>query len=112
MTSMPRSARRQASVPVPLRAWFELTDVGLPLVSLRATFVFEADGAVMVSDSMLRFPERDEVTQSLRGGGFVVEDVRDAADRPGLELVFIARRPDDYHHGGPRTGLRPARLDP
>ena len=25
--------------------------------------------------------------------GFVVDDVRDASDRPGRELVFVARRP-------------------
>ena len=30
----------------------------------------------------------------LAGAGFLVDDVREAPDRPGKELVFIARRND------------------
>lgn len=59
-------------------------------VSFRWTFVFVSDGAVLTSDSTLRFRERDEVTRSLTDAGFVVDEVRDAPDRPGRELVFIA----------------------
>ncbi len=75
-----------------IATWVDLTSVDLPLVSFRQTFVFEADGSVLISESTLRFRSHDEIVRSLRGAGLVVEDVRDAPDRPGLELVFIARR--------------------
>jgi hypothetical protein len=48
---------------------------------------------VLTSDSTLRFRSRAEVEASLRAAGFAVAEVRDAPDRPGLALVFIARRP-------------------
>jgi SAM-dependent methyltransferase len=76
-----------------VESWYELTDVSLPLVSFRATVVFP-DGEVLTSDSTLRFRERDEVLASLTASGFAVDDIRDAPDRPGRELVFFARRPD------------------
>lgn len=68
--------------------------MSLPLVSFRWTFVFAADGAVLTSDTTLRFRSQDEVTQSLDAAGLVVREVRDAPDRPGRELVFIAERGD------------------
>ena len=71
--------------------WGELTDVSLPLVTFRWTFVFP-DGEVLASDSTLRFRERDEVESALVEHGYAVEDVRDAPDRPGREFVFVARR--------------------
>lgn len=77
----------------PVRSWVELVDVTGPLVSFRWTYTFAADGAVLTSDSTLRFRERDEVERDLAVAGFVVEDVRAAPDRPGRELVFLARRP-------------------
>jgi hypothetical protein len=55
--------------------------------------VFEADGAVLTSDSTLRFRSRDEVLDSLASTDFVVQDVRGAPDRPGREFVFVAQRP-------------------
>jgi hypothetical protein len=61
-----------------------------PLVSLRTSFVFHADGAVLTSDSTLRFRDRKEVAASLTDVGFVIDDVRDAPDRPGREMVFVA----------------------
>lgn len=73
-------------------SWVELTDVSLPLVSFRWTWVF-GDGDVLTSDSTLRFRERDEVERDLLDAGFVLEDVQDAPDRPGQELLFLARRP-------------------
>jgi SAM-dependent methyltransferase len=73
--------------------WTELTDVALPLVSFRATFVFRATGDVLTSDSTLRFRERAEVEAQLRAVGYLVDDVRDAPDRPRREFVFFARRP-------------------
>ena len=72
--------------------WGELTDVSLPLVTFRWTIAFP-DGEVLTSDSTLRFREREEVESALVEHGFVVDDVRDAPDRPGREFVFLARRP-------------------
>lgn len=74
-----------------VESWFDLLDISPPLVSFRGTFVFASDGAVLTSDSTLRFRDRDEVEGSLAATGYVVEDVRDAPDRPGRELVFVAR---------------------
>jgi SAM-dependent methyltransferase len=77
-----------------VETWVELTDVSLPLVSFRWTYVFESDGAVLTSDSTLRFRGRPELDASLRAADFEVAEVRDAPDRPGRELVFLARRPE------------------
>lgn len=76
----------------PVETWFVLTDVDPPFISFRATYVFEADGTTLTSDSTLRFRSRREIERSLRRAGFTVEEVRDAPDRPGLEMVFIAAR--------------------
>lgn len=76
----------------PVESWVDLTEVCLPLVSFRWTYVFAADGQVLTSDSTLRFRERGEVERDLLAHGFVVEEVRDAPDRPGREFVFLARR--------------------
>jgi 2-polyprenyl-3-methyl-5-hydroxy-6-metoxy-1,4-benzoquinol methylase len=76
-----------------VESWNEVTDVALPLVSFRATYVFRASGETMVSDSTLRFRQRAEVEAQLTAAGFVLDEVRDAPDRPGRELVFLARRP-------------------
>ncbi|MFK4041412.1 class I SAM-dependent methyltransferase [Nonomuraea wenchangensis] len=70
--------------------WFDLLDVSGPLVTFRGTWVFAADGAVLTSQSTLRFREREEVEQDLDAHGYVVEEVRDAPDRPGREYVFLA----------------------
>ena len=77
-----------------VESWAEVTDIRGDLVSFRSIFVFEADGAVLTSESTLRFRRRDEVADSLMAAGFTVDDLRDAPDRPGRELVFVARRPD------------------
>ena len=66
--------------------------VNLPLVSFRYTYTFLADGAVITSDSTLRFRGRDELESSLVAQGYRVLDVRDAPDRPGREFVFITER--------------------
>jgi len=92
----PRDVLRRRQIPGVgiVEHWVELTDVTLPLVSFRGTYVFAADGCTLTSDSTLRFRELDEVEASLVDHGYVVTDVRDAPDRPGRELVFLARRPD------------------
>ncbi|MGA5360415.1 class I SAM-dependent methyltransferase [Streptomyces purpurascens] len=77
--------------------WVELLDVSGPLVTFRQVYRFAADGQVLTSESTLRFRERREVETELAARGFVVEDVRDAPDRPGKEFVFVARRPETSH---------------
>jgi SAM-dependent methyltransferase len=74
-----------------VESWIELTDVTPPLISFRWTFIFERDGAILVSDSTLRFRDKAEVADTLEAAGFVVQALRDAPDRPGREFVFIAQ---------------------
>ncbi|WBB62653.1 class I SAM-dependent methyltransferase [Streptomyces sp. WMMC500] len=76
-----------------VESWVELTEVDLPLVTFRWTYVFAADGQVLTSDSTLRFRGREEVEQDLVAHGYAVDEVRDAPNRPGREFVFLARRP-------------------
>jgi SAM-dependent methyltransferase len=85
---------RRALIPGvgPVQAWEDVTKVEGNLVSFQTTFVFDGDGAVLTSDSLLRFRGRGELADSLTAAGLVVDEVRDAPDRPGLELVFIARK--------------------
>jgi SAM-dependent methyltransferase len=80
----------------------EVTGVSGQLVSFRSVFTFETDGAMLTSESTLRFRARDEVARSLTAAGYRLDEVRDAPDRPGLEFVFIARRPGTA--GEPRSG--------
>jgi SAM-dependent methyltransferase len=72
--------------------WTQVTDAVPPLVRFRSTWRFAADGAVLTSTSTLRFRTRSEVESDLQAAGFVVADVLDAPDRPGREMVFVARR--------------------
>ncbi|MGI8826419.1 MAG: class I SAM-dependent DNA methyltransferase [Chloroflexota bacterium] len=90
----PEQSYRRLTIPGvgAVETWVELTNVSSPFVSFRITFVFKTDGAVMTSYSTLRFRSRAEISDSLQAAGFVVEDVREAPDRPGREFVFIARR--------------------
>jgi SAM-dependent methyltransferase len=90
-----------------VESWCALTEVRWPLVSFRWTYVFASDGAVLTSDSTLRFRERHEVEADLDAQGFVLEEVRDAPDRPDREFVFVARRP-----GTGRDTGHPARVGP
>jgi SAM-dependent methyltransferase len=76
----------------PVRSWGDVTEVAGPLVSFRSTYVFASDGAVLTSDSTLRFRSRLEVETTLHDAGLAVDDVREAPDRPGRELVFVASR--------------------
>ena len=78
----------------PVTEWVQVTDVvdDGRFVTFESPNVFEADGTVITSRSTLRFRTRGEVEDSLRATGFAVDEVRDAPDRPGRELVFVARR--------------------
>jgi SAM-dependent methyltransferase len=93
-----------------VQAWEDVLDVSGDLVSFRSTVVFESDGAELTSESTLRFRHRDEVTASLVAAGYVVDEVRQAPDRPGRELVFIARRtaapPAPERRAAGRSGCR------
>ena len=75
-----------------VESWVELTEVSLPLVSFRGTYIF-ADGQVLTSDSTLRFREREEVEAGLVANGYLVDEVREAPDRTSREFVFFAHRP-------------------
>jgi len=77
-----------------VETWLELVDVAPPYVTFRHEFVFRADGTRATSQSTLRFRDRSEILASLSGAGLALESVRDAPDRPGLEFVFVARRPE------------------
>jgi SAM-dependent methyltransferase len=77
-----------------VESWNETTDVDGELVTFRSTLVFE--DATLTSQSTLRFRERTAVARDLAAAGFVVLDVRDAPDRPGRELVFVAQRQRDH----------------
>jgi hypothetical protein len=68
--------------------------VRFPFVSVRGTYAFGADGAVIVSDSTLRFRSRDELESSLVSQGYRVLDVRQAPDRPGPRIRVHCRAHD------------------
>ncbi|MGW5640269.1 class I SAM-dependent methyltransferase [Streptomyces sp. NPDC003832] len=76
-----------------VETWVQLVEVSGPVVTFRWTYRFAADGQVLTSDSTLRFRQRDEVEGDLDAHGYVIDDIRDAPDRPGKEFVFLARRP-------------------
>jgi len=77
-----------------VESWVDVVEVIGPLVRIRWTWVFTSDREVLTSDSTLRFRARDEVEAALVATGFDVDTVRGAPDRPGRELVFLARRPE------------------
>ena len=70
--------------------WNELIDVTDQLVSFCWTYVFESDGAIIKSDSVLRFRKKISIEQSLTECGYEVKEIREAPDRPNKEIVFIA----------------------
>jgi SAM-dependent methyltransferase len=83
--------RKQSYVVVAgMESWEEVTKVEWPVVTFDSTTVL-TDGSRLVTRSTLRFREQTEVEAGLLAAGFVVDDVRDALDRPGRELVFVAR---------------------
>ncbi len=70
--------------------WIDVTAVAPPLVTFRSSYHFD-DDELLVSDSTLRFRGEAEIRADLAAAGFEVDDVRDAPDRPGREMVFVAR---------------------
>jgi ubiquinone/menaquinone biosynthesis C-methylase UbiE len=73
-----------------LTTWVELMSVDLPLVSFRQVFSFDDRGETLVSESTLRFRSLDEIADTLTAAAFDLQEVRDARDRPGRELVILA----------------------
>jgi SAM-dependent methyltransferase len=78
----------------PVTDWVQVVDVvgDGELVTFESPNIFEADGTVITVRSTLRFRSREAIEESLVASGFVLDEVRDAPDRPGLEFVFIASR--------------------
>ena len=74
-----------------VQTWVDVTEAVGDTVTFRASYVFASDGAVLTSDSTLRFRDRATIERTLVAAGFDVVDVREAPDRPGRELVFLAR---------------------
>lgn len=73
-----------------IRHWVQLTEVDLPLVRFEAVRVF--GDQTLTSTSTLRFRTEEEIAASLTACGYEVREVREAPDRPGRELVFLAVR--------------------
>lgn len=75
-----------------VESFHTVTEVAGELVSFRTTVTLADQDETLTSESTLRFRGREQIEESLRTAGFTVDDVRDAPDRPGRELVFVARR--------------------
>jgi SAM-dependent methyltransferase len=84
--------RRESAHAGVFESWTDVTQVDGDLVSTRRTFVFGADGATLTSEGTRRYPPRAAIEDSLISAGYEVTDVRGAPERPGLELVFMARK--------------------
>jgi SAM-dependent methyltransferase len=85
--------RRESPDAGVFESWLEVTRVDGDLVSTRRTYVFAADRETLVSEGIRRYPPRPVIEDSLISAGYELTDVRGAPERPGLELVFIARKP-------------------
>jgi SAM-dependent methyltransferase len=75
-----------------VESWMEPAGVDGEIATFRATNVFESDGTVIEGDFILRFRDREAIEAQLAEAGFVVDEVRDAPDRPGREFVFVASK--------------------
>ena len=76
-----------------VESWKQVGVVDGELVNFRSMTNFVDEGVLLESTSTLRFRERPALEASLLACGFELTDVRDAADRPGREFVFLGRRP-------------------
>ena len=75
-----------------VESWEHVVDVTGDLVTFQSMTRFSRDDVVIESVSTLRFRDGPEIEASLVDNGFEPAEIRDAPDRPGLELVFLARR--------------------
>ncbi len=108
----PDLTRRRIEDPVEgvVESWQQVTEVDLPFVVFENRFRF-ADGQQVASVSRLRFRTREEIEQSLADAWLDLVEVREAPDRPGRELVFIARKPYDARDAQDRAWRDLARID-
>jgi SAM-dependent methyltransferase len=74
-----------------VESWSQVTRVEGWFVTFEGAVTLP-DGTVVPTSSTLRFRGREELEVSLAAAGFTVDEVRDAPDRPGRELVFVATR--------------------
>lgn len=79
----------------PVEVWHDVTGVDGDLVSFDEHHCFLASGEDVVSSSTLRFPELDQLTESLAGAGFAVEYAYGDWDRSTItaasrELILVA----------------------
>ncbi|SDE06896.1 class I SAM-dependent methyltransferase [Auraticoccus monumenti] len=89
--------RSRVEVDVPgfgrVASWTEVTAVDGPLVTFDSHVeLLDRDQPLPVSTSTLRFRSQAELGTSLGEADFEVSEVREAPDRPGRELVVLARR--------------------
>jgi len=84
--------RRESPDAGAFESWMDVTAVDGDLVSTQRTYVFAADGATLSSEGTRRYPPRAVIEDSLIAAAYKVTDVRGAPERPGLELVCIARK--------------------
>lgn len=75
-----------------VRTWTHIEREDLPFVSFWHHYRFEPSGEHLTSRSVLRFRDRADLDYSLRAAGFAPIEVRDAPDRPGQLMLFIARK--------------------
>ena len=74
-----------------IRSFAEVTRVEGEFVTFEGAITLP-DRTVVPTSSTLRFRQRDNLETTLTDAGFTVDEVREAPDRPGLELVFVATR--------------------
>jgi SAM-dependent methyltransferase len=77
-----------------VESWEDVTGVDGELVTFTSMTRFADTGVEIASTSTLRFRPREDIERSLADAGYLLDDVRDAPDRPGAEWVYVARRPD------------------
>ncbi|MEM9036094.1 MAG: class I SAM-dependent methyltransferase [Actinomycetota bacterium] len=68
----------------------EVIGLSLPLVTFRTTIRVDGDEPLR-STSTLHFRSRERLAKMLEAAGFAVREIRDAPDRPGLELVHLTQ---------------------
>ncbi|MEM9606388.1 MAG: class I SAM-dependent methyltransferase [Actinomycetota bacterium] len=68
----------------------EVIGLSLPLVTFRTTIRVDGDEPLR-STSTLHFRSRERLAEMLEAAGFAVREIRDAPDRPGLELVHLTQ---------------------
>ncbi len=106
--------RTRSSVDDPragrIETWTEVDDASGGIVSYTNHYLFET-GADLVSKARLRFRTRTELTHSLAGAGFSVDDVygdwnRGPVTKTTDELIVVADSPLTERPGGGQRSLR------